>query len=340
MRRFAAPYARATQSALLAVALASAAPVGAGAQLPSLGPLTSEEGAPLQRLGFTPAVEGTSVTLPGTVRTDLWLSYGNVWEQDSSAVANLYLDMERLIAATTVRVGVAQGWELGVRATLERTGGGFLDGFITGLHDVIGAGNRTRPDYPANVYGQWLRDGDGTLLVEVPGRGVPTLEDVRLFAKWAAYASEDGRRALSLKGAVRVPTADNTRGSERADVALLVLGHTSWRGWYLHGMAGGSTVRRSPELARVLRDRQWTAMVGVERPLTPHVSLATQFTGSSQILRDFGDHDVDGTPTNWIFGLVGRTDGGWRWEVAMQEDIPPRGPSNDFAVLVSLGRSW
>ena len=308
--------------------------------LPSLGPLTSEEGAPLQRLGFTPSMEGTDVTPPGRISANLWVGYGNVWEQDSSAVANVFLDMERVITAATVRFGVVNGLEMGVRATVERTGGGFMDGVVTGLHSLVGAGDRNRFGYPDDDDGQSLRDGDGTLLVDIPRRTGPALEDVRLFAKWGAWTSADGRRALSVKGAVRVPVAGNTLGSERADAAVMVMGRAGWRGFHFHGLAGGSSVRRSPELAEVLTHRQFFFMAGAERPLNPNLSLALQFTGSTQLLRRFGDHDVDGMPTNTVFGVVGRTAGGWRWEVAMQEDTPPRGPSTDFMLQFGLGRSW
>ena len=285
-------------------------------------------------------MEGAALTPPGTVRAELWVGYGSIWEQDSTQVANLFLDMERVIKALTVRVGLAGGLEVGARATVERTGGGFLDGAVLGFHSVLGAGDRNRRAYPRNAYGQWLRDGDGTLLVEIPARTTPTLEDVRLFARWGAVASPDGRQAVTVTGALRLPTAENTLGGERADAALLVSGHAPWRGWFLHGMAGGTTVRRSPELAGVLRARQWVGMAGVERPLRGGLSLVAQFTGSTPLLRRFGDHDVDGAPTNLVFGVVGRTTSGWRWEAAMQEDVPARGPSNDFTLQLSLGRTW
>ena len=329
---------------LLAGALAPAAGAAqadaARQTRPSLGPLTSEEGAPLQRLGLTPAMEGVTLTPRGTVRADVWLGYASIWEQDSSSVANVFLDLERLITAATLRVGVTDRLELGARATLERTGGGFLDRGVLGFHTIIRTGDRKRRDYPRDAYGQWLRDADGTLLVDIPDRSVPTLEDVRLFAKTRLLASDDGRRALGVKVEVRIPTAENTLGSERADVALTVMGRTAWRGFHLHGLVGGTSVRRSPDLAHVLRTRQWVGMLGAERPLRAGLSVVAQLTGSTQLLRDFGDHDVDGAPTNLVCGFVGRTPGGWRWEAALQEDIPPRGPSNDFALQLSLGRTW
>jgi hypothetical protein len=337
-----------TSRLILALALLEAllAPLRGVAQpaptrpLPSLGPLTSEEGAPLQRLGFTPTMEGVMLTPRGGVRADVWMGYASIWEQDSSSVANVFLDLERLVTAVTVRFGVAERVELGARATLEHTGGGFLDESIMRFHRFIRMGDRNRPDYPRNAYGQWLRDGDGKLLVEIPSRSTPALEDVRVFAKGMLWASADGRRALAAKAEVRIPTADNTVGSERADAALTVMGRTARNGFYVHGLLGGTSVRRSPELAGVLRSRQWVGMLGVERPLNAGLSLVAQLTGSTQLLRAFGDHDVDGAPTNLAFGLVGRTRGGWRWEVGMQEDVPARGPSNDFTVQLALGRTW
>ncbi len=324
----------------LAAQAAGGASTASPSPLPSLGPLTSEEGAPLQRLGLTPSMEGAALTPRGRVQVDVWMGYSSIWEQDSSAVANVFLDLERLITAATVRVGVADRMELGARATLERTGGGFLDGEIMRFHKIIRMGDRRRHEFPRDAYGQWLRDGSGTLLVEIPGRSVPTLEDVRVFAKGRLLGAADGRGTLAVKGELRVPTAGNTLGEERADVALTFMGTTAWRGAHLHGLVGATTVRRSPELAGVLRNRQWVAMLGVERPLGPGLSAVAQLTASTQLLRAFGDPDVDGTLTNVVFGLVGRTRSGWRWEAGMQEDVPPRGPSNDFAVQLSLGRTW
>ncbi len=323
----------------LTAALVLLAYAGALAAQP-LGPLTSEEGAPLQRLGFTPAVEGVTLTPRGAVRADVWVGYASIWEQDSSAVANVFLDLERVVTAATVRVGVADRLELGARATLERTGGGFLDGGVLAFHKLIRVGDRRRRDYPRDAYGQRLRDGDGRLLVEIPGRSVPTLEDVRLFAKAGLLASADGGRALAIKAELRIPTADNTVGSERADGALTLMGRAALGSWHVHALAGGTTVRRSPELAGVLRTRQWVGMLGVERPLSATLSVVAQLTGSTQLLRDFGDHDVDGAPTNLVCGVVGHARGGWRWEAALQEDVPARGPSNDFTVQFSLGRTW
>lgn len=284
-------------------------------------------------------VEGADLTAPGAFRVDLWAGYSNIFEQDSADAATLYLDMERLIATAAVRYGVAERLEIGARLTMETDWGGFMDGFVAGFHEALSLGNRNRRDFPSGAYGQTLEDGDGRVLVDVPRRSFDVV-DVRAFAKWRAVATADGRRVLSLRAVARFPTAKSAVGAQSVDVSLMALGRTAWRGFHLHGMAGGSTVNRSPELRDVLRGYTAFAMAGVERPLNARLSAVVEFTGSTPILRSFGDGDVDGAPTNLVFGVVGRTAGGWRWQVGMQEDVPPWGPSLDFTVQLGLSRTF
>jgi hypothetical protein len=314
-------------------------PVAVRAQRPALGPLGAEEGAPLQRLGYTPMVEAAAPVAVGTLRTDLWIGYSNLFEQDSTADHVLYQDMERMIAAVTVRYGLARDVEVGGRLSFHSSWGGVLDGFMIGFHRALGLGVRNRPFYPSGAYGDVLRDGSGRTLVEVPERHL-SLDDARLFAKWGLLGGPDAAGTLSARAVARIPIAQPTVGSMRGDVGLMLLGNVGWRGLYFHAMAGGSTVRRGPDMRDVLRGRQWFGMVGVERPLRDGLSAVAEWTGSTQLLRDFGDHDIDGAPMNVVFGVVGVTEGGWRWEVGMQEDAPPRGPSLDFTLQFALSRSW
>lgn len=314
-------------------------PAGALAQRPALGPLGAEEGAPLQRLGYTPMVEAAAPVAVGSLRTDLWIGYANLFEQDSTADHVLYLDMERMVTAVTVRYGAAPNLEVGGRISLHSSWGGVLDGFMIGFHRALGLGVRNRPFFPDGAYGEFLRDGDGRTLVDVPERHL-SLDDVRLFAKWGIAGGPEAARTLSVRAVARIPTVQPAVGSESADVGVMLLGNVAWRGVHLHAMAGGSTVRRGPDMADVLRGRQWFGMIGIERPFREGLSGVIEWTGSTSLLRGFDDHDVDGAPTNLVFGVVGVTQGGWRWEAGMQEDWPPRGPSLDFTLQFALSRSW
>ena len=143
----------ALRSALgLAVALGALIfPGSAFGQSPSFGPLSTEEGGPLQRISYTALTESADPVAPGSIRGDIWVGFSNVFEQDSSATHWLFMDMERLITATTVRVGVTDRFELGGRATFETTGGGVLDSFVSWWHTSLSLGNANRERYPAST---------------------------------------------------------------------------------------------------------------------------------------------------------------------------------------------
>lgn len=305
---------------------------------PPLGPLTAEEGAPLQRLGLTPMVEMADPVGAGAFRTEMWVAYTNVFEQDSAATHNLYLDMERVLTALTLRYGVTDRLEVGGRATLESTFGGILDPVVVALHDLLRMGSGNRDLYPEGAYGQRLEE-NGDVLVDIERRSL-ALDEVRFFGKWLLHAGSDGSSAVAVRGEVRVPTRTNHIGAESTDVGLVLLGRNRWRRLHLHGMLGGTTVRSSPELARLLNQAQYFAMAGGEYPFSTSLSGVLEFTLSSPLVRDFGNRDVDGHLSNAVFGVVYRTGGGWRWEVAMQEDVPPWGPSLDFTLQLGVSRSW
>jgi hypothetical protein len=151
------------------------------------------------------------------------MGYSNIFEQDSAASHELFLDLERLITAVSLRYGVTEQLELGGRLTFETTGGGILDGFISGWHRRFGLKNGNRDRYPNDAYAQRLRDGSGDLRLDVPRRSM-ALEDVRLFAKWGLLGGSAEKSALSLRAVTRIPTQQNIAGAERTDVSVMALG--------------------------------------------------------------------------------------------------------------------
>lgn len=72
-----------------------------GSVLRFFGPLTTEEAAPLQRLSLTHTVEGADLIEAGSLQADFWMGYANIFEQDSAATHDLFLDMavERNLAS-------------------------------------------------------------------------------------------------------------------------------------------------------------------------------------------------------------------------------------------------
>lgn len=322
----------------LALALLATAPAGLrGQSRPSLGPMVAEEGAPFQRLGYTPAVEVTPTVPVGTLRTDVWLGYANLFEQDSTADHRFYQDMERAIWAITLRYGAADGLEVGGRLTVQNAWGGFLDDYVSAFHASIGMGDRYRTTVHGRHVAAWLVDAQGDTVIDIAPRRL-SLDDVRLFAKWQVADGEAG--TLAVRAVAWLPTNAPRVGSVRANAGIMALGTTHLLGAYLHAMAGASTVRREEDMQDLFRDHHWFGMIGLEVPFWAHMSAVAEITGSTQILRDRGDYNLDLPPTNAILGVVGVTESGWRWEVGMQEDFPAYGPSLDFTLQFALGRRW
>ena len=309
------------------------------AQQPPLGPLTAEEGAPLHRIALVPAMEGADLAAPGTLAVDVWLGFSNIFEQDSSETHLLYMDMERLLTAVSVRWGAAERLEVGGRVTLETAGGGLLDGFVLWYHEALGFGQANRDRFPSDLYEERLEEGQRTLLRDAGARTLG-LDDVRISVKWRATVSEDGRSALSLKGVGWIPAQSKAVGGRSANAALSALGRLGVGSWYLHGMLALSSTRASPELDSVMRSGAAHVGVAVERSLGASLAGVLQYHVSTPVLQGFRHRELDGVASNVVIGLAGRVGESWRWDVGFQEDVPADTPAIDFTLGLRVSRTW
>jgi len=323
---------------VVALVIGPVAPVHAEAQ--SLGPLASEDGAPLHRVGLTAPAESADPVAAGEIRWSLGLAYSNIFEQDSTATHVLMVDMERLIKTAQVRVGLSDRLEVGGRLTFETTGGGVLDGFVSWWHTRVGAGNANREFFAEGEYDQRLETGSERTVLDVPRR-TASLEDVRIFAKWLLAGGEDSSRALGLRASARLPTSPESQLRERPDVGLSVLSRLSGTRWHGHAMLGMTTVNAISRLGPgFFRDRAYHGLVGAERSLGTRLAAVVQYHVSSPILASFEHRELEGLSANLIFGVAGRVGDTWRWEASFQEDVPADTPAPDFTLGLRVSRAW
>lgn len=312
-----------------------------------LGPLITQEGAPLQRLGYSMSVEGVDPIPRGSAQVSLWLGYGNVFQRDSLSTHTLTTDLERLITAVSLRWGVSESLDVGARLTFETTGGGWMDGFVESFHRTLGLRDDVRESRPRNAYLQELRTGDGTLVVGVPRRDF-TLEEVRLSARWRPLQADDDRWALGSRVELRIPTATNETAAapsgtpatagEAVEGAVSILGRTRvWR-THVHLLAGAATVAGAPGRTWLRRVQPFGA-ASLEIPLSRSVSGVVQWGMSAARLDGFEGNQVDGLHTHLVAGLRGQA-GAWGWQAAFQEDLPVLGSSADFSLQLGVSRRW
>lgn len=323
----------------LAGAVGALYPGALVAQEPSMGPLTYEEGSPLQRLAFTSAVEGADVVGDRLWRVDVYNGYSNIFEQDSTETHLLFLDMERLTTAVSVRWGATETLEVGGRLTFETTGAGILDGVVLGWHDAWGFGNANRDRFPQDEYRQRLTDGDDVVYLDRPSQTFD-LRDVRAFAKWRVLASVDGRSVLSLRSVLRLPTVDRLEGNRSPDGGVMALARLGMGSWYAHGVLGASVSPGSDGLRPVLRGHSTFLTLAVERSLGPSVAAVAQLQIQSAALEGFEHRELDRAPTNLLLGLAGRVGNSWTWDASFQEDVPADTPAVDFTLALRVGRTF
>jgi hypothetical protein len=337
LRRFTKPIVLAFWGSLL---VGWALPVPLRGQSRSLGPLASEDGAPLHRLGMTAPAERSDPVADGEVRWSFGLAYSNIFEQDSASTHVLMVDMERLIKTTEVRVGLTDRLEVGGRLTFETTGGGVLDGFVSWWHTRLGAGNANRELFEEGGYEQRLQSESSGTVLDEPRRTLG-LEDVRLFTKWRIAGADGARGSLSARASVRIPTARGAHAQERIDGGLSVLGRLSGSRWHGHAMFGVATVRVYSSLdPNLFRDRSYHGLAGVERSLGDRLAAILQYQVSTPTMASFGHRKLDGPSANLVLGMAGRVGEAWRWEASFQEDLPAGTPAPDFTLGLRLSRAW
>lgn len=306
----------------------------------SLGPLRAGEGSPVQRLAYTPVMDGAELLGTGALSVELRNGLSNIFEQDSSANHLLFVDMERLLTSVVVRYGLTDRVELGVSVTVETTGGGVLDGPVSGMHNALGLGNGDRDAFPPDAYRQLLERADGLTVLEARPRTLE-LDEVRLMGRWQALASGDGRSILSLRGDLRLPRNHNLAADEGADGAVAALGRLGvGERWHLHGMLGASYHRVDPVLEGVLNAGGWFATVGAERSLGSSLAALVQLGTQSPVLRGFGEREIDWPSTNIVLGLAGALGRSWRWQLFLQEDLPADTPAVDFTLGIGVRKVW
>lgn len=275
----------------------------------------------------------------GTWSFELYNGLSNIFEQDSTATHTLFVDLERIATALTVRWGAAERLEVGGRVNLESTGAGVLDDMILSFHDGLGFGQANRDRFPSDSYRQWLSDGEDRVYLNRPS-GALGLRDVRLFAKWRAWRADDGRSVLSFRSVARLPSRDPPEGNGRADGAVMGLWRQGVGSWYAHGMAGVSVTPVAPALEPILRGRSAFLALGLERSLGSDLAALVQLQMQSAALHSFDHRELDRASTNVLIGMAGGIGEEWTWDASFQEDVPADTPAIDFTLSLRVGRRW
>lgn len=311
---------------LLAVLVAPAPATGQG--LPALRPVNPVMSS-RSILGFEPLVVATAGW-----SVALGVDHGNVREVQDRPGESLLVDGEfTRVELGITRVVGARGFVI-ARIPVERSGAGFLDGFVDWWHEVFALEKIVNDTRPNDVYAYRVRSPDGEVRDWEAGR--LALGDLRLGAGFRHRP--DWQTVLT----VALPTSGRPEGYRLGTAALAV---TTTAGAQLRtdrlrweGSAGvGYTPAAGPLRAW---QREWFGLLssGVRWRVVGQQAVYANVLLQSGPLRDTQLSMLGGEDLTLDFGFLLRPAHGPEILVAMTEDLYPGGPSPDFVFRLGVRR--
>jgi hypothetical protein len=199
--------------------------------------------------------------------------------------APIYLvDGETQRAELSMRHGFGRNFELGLTIPVSRTVGGWSDGLIEGVHRALSIGNANRNAFPRNSETVALQNGTTQYVRTQSGNFA--LGDIAISGKYELSFFEERHIALSLSGAVELPTgsASALNGSGSLDGGLQVLASRDIGRTTIHAALGVLRLGSNRELGTKAQTLI-TDTVGISRLLTDQTSAIVQLTVSESPFR-------------------------------------------------------
>lgn len=289
-------------------------------------------------LGFNiPLALPARVATAGETRAATVLNWANSSTAKMAADEALIVDGESRELRLIAEHGL--GRKLAVRATLPwiYIGGGVLDGFIDGWHDVFGLPDGARDELPRNqLLIGYLRQGDILYTQREPRQGLGDLA-LELGYQWLA----NDHSAIAIWASVELPTGDERelRGNGATDLALAVSGsHTLDRHWAVFGQVGVSLLGEGEFLADQQEDLVFSGMAGVEYGFANGLSLRAQFDAHTRVFDDSRFGYLGDAVLLTVGGDI-RFGSGWQLDLAVTEDVVTE-HAPDVSLHFALRRSF
>ncbi len=154
----------------------------------------------------------------GVLDLDMVFDYSNIIQEQQTENEFLRFDLEYLRTLISLKRGFGRGLELGFEVPFYIYYGGFLDSFVSGFHEALGLPNLLRGQTPYGLVGYEYVRGDVSVFSGTDSFGAVGEPTIRV--KKSLY--EGGRYALSVRGALKLPTGNPRRlnGSGATDIGL------------------------------------------------------------------------------------------------------------------------
>ena len=211
-------------------------------QAAEITPFYTQNRSPLVQISGLPPIGNSSLLTPGRGDFRLTVDLANNFVDDHTSDESIILDGEETRISLDARYGISRNFEIGIVIPYVIQSGGFLDGFIDGVHDTFGASGGGRDQAPKNrLLYRYVKDGQERLNLHTSSAG---LGDISLSAAWQVYGGPNQTASIALRSSLELPTGDTSQlhGGGSMDLSLWLVGGRNFSGAYgllnLFGAAG------------------------------------------------------------------------------------------------------
>jgi hypothetical protein len=265
------------------------------------------------------------------------INWGNTEKEDFSADGNYTLDAETF--ELRLHFDHALGGRVALHAELpwRQVSEGSLDGFIDDWHGVFGLPGGSRRRLPEDeLLIEFVQGGTTLLSIDESTSGIG---DIPIALGYQLHATDSS--TLSTWLTVKAPTgsADDLTGSGAVDVAATLAGQTQLNErWQLFGQASVAWLGEGDLLPELQESFAWTLMGGLTWNAWRALDVTAQVEANSR-LYDGLDSELDGDAIVLTLGGSWRTEGGWRYDVGVSEDLQA-GASPDIVFIFAVARAY
>ncbi len=259
---------------------------------------------------------------PGDGRASLDVNWSNAANLETSGEREFTLDAETI----DVRLRV-------IELPWRSLSGGSLDGFIENWHDFFGLPEGPRRRMPQDrLLIDYQQSGETLLHIEDSASGIA---DIPLGAGFQVTTSDDRALAAWLTLDLPVGDSDDLLGSGALDVALSLAGEIQVaERWQLFGQLDAVWLGDGDILPEYQQSFVVAGLAGVSWNAWRALDLTVQFYGNSKVF-DVPVTGLSGDAVVLSYGGTWRTNGGWRLDFGMNEDIDvDASPDATFYFLV------
>jgi len=296
----------------------SAWPALVGAE--GFGPFSVRNFQPFQQLVLSLPGDRATVVRPGTLDVRLELAETASIFNDQSPQSDVVVKFETLRSGLFLRYGATDRLELGLEVPVLYRYSGFMNGAITaterattGLNPARAALNNTSFVFNVTRNGQTIMSG---------GPGATGLGDTTLMSKYQLLTEGGWMPAVSLRGAVKLPTGDQAdffgSGSPDFGVGLAVEKLVAGR-WILHSNVTG--VVPTGTIAGIGLRPTLSGLVAIEYLWSKNLSLTVHFDYYSSPFKSTGISAFDNGVTETVAGFSYRVAPHFLWQVYGVENL-------------------